>query len=64
MKPIKTIIVVYKSKDGFRWRMKRAGRIVAESGEAYKAKASMLKSLGNLIASITSANYEYKWSKS
>lgn len=26
---------VYLSRDGFRWRLVSAGRIVAESGEAY-----------------------------
>lgn len=32
---------VYKAKDGFRWRLKSGnGRIVAESGEAYKTRAA------------------------
>lgn len=28
-------VQVYAAKDGFRWRMFRGGRIIAESGEAY-----------------------------
>jgi uncharacterized protein YegP (UPF0339 family) len=32
-------ITVYKAADGWRWRMKAAnGRVVADSGEAYRTK--------------------------
>lgn len=35
--------VVYRAKDGWRWRLKaRNGRIVAESGEAYTRKRGAL----------------------
>ena len=35
---------VYRSKNGWRWRLwSRNGRIVAESGEAYKQRAAAIK---------------------
>lgn len=35
--------VVYLARDGWRWRLKaRNGRIVAESGEAYKRRRGAL----------------------
>ena len=35
----KRLAEIYKAKDGWRWRLwARNGRIVAESGEAYRSK--------------------------
>jgi hypothetical protein len=35
---------VYRAKDGWRWRLfARNGRVIAESGEAYKRKAGAIK---------------------
>ena len=40
---------VYRAKDGWRWRLwSRNGRIVAESGEAYKRAAAAVKQCENL----------------
>lgn len=47
-----TEIKIYKAKDGWRWRMIRSNRIVADSGESYKRKSSLRKSLNNLLVSI------------
>lgn len=33
------VFTVYHAKDGYRWRAKRGGRIVAESGEAYTRRS-------------------------
>lgn len=42
-------IIIYKSKDGYRWRMQRRGRIIADSGEAYTRLASLLKTLKSIV---------------
>lgn len=41
-------IIAYKAKDGHRWRMKRKGRIIAESGEAYRRKFDLEKALTSI----------------
>jgi uncharacterized protein YegP (UPF0339 family) len=50
---IKYLFEIYKDTKGeYRWRAKRNGRIVAESGEGYKRKGTMKKTLGHMIAAI------------
>lgn len=40
---------IYKAKDGWRWRLwAKNGRIVAESGEAYRAKSRCVNMLDRL----------------
>ena len=51
-------IKIYKSKDGFRWRMKRKGRIIAESGEGYKREQGASRTLFKMIASIREGKFE------
>lgn len=46
------IIQIYRARDGWRWRMRRSGRIVAESGEAYRRPGSLRHSLRGLITAI------------
>jgi len=42
-------IHIYKDKSGhFRWQMSRSGRIVADSGEGYKTKDRLKKTLMNI----------------
>ena len=53
----KTSISVYKAKDGLRWRMKRAGRIVADSGQGYSRYKSLERSLLRLIDSFKKEQY-------
>jgi uncharacterized protein YegP (UPF0339 family) len=48
---------LYESKDGFRWRGKRNGKITSESGEGYKRRVSAEKSLRNMIAAIAEGRY-------
>ncbi len=44
------ILTIYRDKaDEFRWNMRRCGRIVAESGEGYKRKRSLLKTVRHLF---------------
>lgn len=47
-----TYCTLYKSKDGWRWRFIRGGRIVAHSGEGYSEKRKARQSLENLIDSV------------
>lgn len=50
---VKYTIEVYKDKKKeYRWRIKRQGRIVADSGESYKRKSTMMKTVEHLISAI------------
>ncbi len=43
---------IYKAKDGWRWRLIRKGRIIAEGGQAYKRcpkRATLLKQLADAL---------------
>jgi len=51
-------INIWKAKDGYRWNMKRSGRIIAESGEAYARVASLKRTLVNLLNCIESVDYD------
>jgi uncharacterized protein YegP (UPF0339 family) len=51
---------LYKSKDGWRWRMMRGGRIVATSAEAYVEKRKAEGSLVNLVTSLSSGGVRLK----
>ncbi len=53
-----TEIVFRKAKDGFRWRMTRKGRIVAESGEAYVSISKLKRSLAMLILSLKRDDFQ------
>lgn len=52
-------IYIYKSRDGWRWRMKRSGRIIAESGEAYTRKDALRRTLCKLVAELACERYEF-----
>jgi uncharacterized protein YegP (UPF0339 family) len=55
MKPQSTKIgfYIYRAKDGFRWRcIHHNGNIIAESGEAYKSKHSLKRTLDNFMMAI------------
>ena len=43
---------IWKSKDGWRWHAKRSGKIVAESGEAYKRQSGCLRAVCALVNAI------------
>lgn len=51
---------VYRDKAGeWRWRLRaKNGRIVADSGEGYKRKTTMLKTLTNIIDIISTEGYK------
>ena len=56
-----TTIEVYRDKhQEWRWRAWRKGRIVAEGGEGYKRRATMMRSLQNFIASLQAFKYVIK----
>lgn len=41
-------IEIYEAGDGWRWRMKRKGRIVADSGEAYSRSSSCVRAVNGM----------------
>lgn len=44
------ILTIYRDKaDQFRWHMRRHGHIVAEGGEGYRRKRSLLKTVHHLF---------------
>ena len=45
-------VKVYKAKDGWRWQMKRGGRIVADSGEAYTERGHCKRAVNSLLEAI------------
>ena len=55
-----TYIYLFKSKDGWRWRFLRGGRVVATSGEAYGEKRKCETSLRNLLDSVASGSVKMK----
>ncbi len=59
MKTQKLKIKAWKAKDGYRWHMKRCGRIVAESGEGYKRASSCTNSLCSIMKCISTLNYSW-----
>lgn len=40
---------IYKAADGWRWQMKRKGRIVADSGEAYTRRNRAVLAANTLL---------------
>jgi len=47
-----TTIHIYKDKSGdFRWRAVRKGRVVADSGEGYRRKVTLVKTVRNIFTS-------------
>ena len=61
MKTQKLKIKVYRDKRGeFRWNLWRCGKIVGDSaGDGYKRIGSCTKTLGNIIESFQTFNYEW-----
>lgn len=58
---MKTKIEIWRHRDKlWYWHIKRAGRIVADSGESYSSKTKLKKSLNNLIDSLSKLNFEVK----
>ena len=59
MRTIKLQIHIYRDTAGeYRWRMKRSGRTIADSGEGYKTKEKLKTTLRNIKKSITLGNEE------
>ena len=46
---MKIRLQVYKANDGWRWRAKSRGRIIAEGGESYERRPTMIKTLKNFL---------------
>ena len=45
------IIHIYQAADGWRWRMKSCnGRIVADSGQAYKSRRHARRAVDSIVA--------------
>lgn len=52
------IIEQYQAANGeYRWRMKRNGRIIADSGEGYKTLRAMRQTLKRMLEGITKQNF-------
>lgn len=50
---------VYRSKDGWRWRLEsRNGRILADSGEAYSRRRDCRRALASVWLAIFDADLE------
>ncbi len=45
------LLTVYPAMDGHRWRLKAGGRIVAESGEAYRRRADAVTAARKVFTS-------------
>ena len=62
-KPVKhttTTFEIYRARDGWRWRAKRAnGRIVADSGEAYTRKNDAHRAAFNFVAVVDRENIRW-----
>lgn len=51
----------YADKQGqYRWRLKRSGRIVADSAESYVTKASLRRAVASLASDLFNGNVVYK----
>jgi len=55
---MKTRFVVVRGAKEWYWHAKRGSRIVADSGETYKRRVTMLKTLRALIASVRDGKFE------
>lgn len=40
---------VYRAQDGWRWRLKSSGRVVADSGQAYTRRADCAEAARNVL---------------
>lgn len=59
MKKSKLLVQIYKDNARkWRWRMKRCGRILADSGEGYRRLADLQRAMTHMIESLASDNYE------
>lgn len=55
----KLLIQIYKdTARKWRWRMKRCGRILADSGEGYGRLTDLQRAVTHMIESLASDNYE------
>jgi uncharacterized protein YegP (UPF0339 family) len=55
---VKYKITVYlDGNQEYRWNAKRNGRIVAESGEGYKRKAGLKKTLNHFITGMAESSF-------
>lgn len=56
---VPTKFVVYRAKDGgWRWQAKRAGKIVADSGESYNRISTIERSLWALLDSVAAGEFD------
>ena len=54
----KYLITIFQDENQeYRWHAKRNGRIVAESGEGYKRKGTLKKTLEHLIEAISQNDF-------
>lgn len=59
MRKSKLLVQIYKdSARKWRWRMKRCGRILADSGEGYTRLTDLQRAMTHIIESLASDNYE------
>lgn len=55
---VKYLITIFQDENQeYRWHAKRNGRIVAESGEGYKRKGALKKTLEHLIEAVSQNDF-------
>lgn len=53
---------VYQAKDGWRWRAKRGGRIVADGGEAYTRRSGAARAVTRFCEAIAGKTFRIDFS--
>lgn len=59
MKTIKLRVEIYKARDGWRWRIRRSGRILADSGEAYTRRFDCQKAITRIADSFRRGLWDF-----
>jgi uncharacterized protein YegP (UPF0339 family) len=50
---MKVKVIIYRDRKGeYRWRMKRGGRIVADSGEGYVRLSGAVRAVSRLVSAL------------
>lgn len=55
-------VEVYKSKDGWRWRIRHNnGRILADSGEAYARRTRMMRMFSRMLGDLAGERFRIEY---
>jgi uncharacterized protein YegP (UPF0339 family) len=54
---MKVKVIIYRDRKGeYRWRMKRGGRIVADSGEGYVRLSGAVRAVSRLVSALNTTD--------